>query len=718
MNGEISYVAFKSNHNLKTFKLTKEKMKMKKNNITKRKKIYIDKILQKFKKIRKTDENKWKAQCPVHNDKNPSLSITVKKKNILLKCHAGCETKDILSALGLNFSDLNLKNIDKKVLSNLADSSQHCNGCSLELYAKKKKIPVDFLRELGLQNSKYRDGISLLMPYLDDHGNLISTRYRTSLTGENKFRWKNGSSAIPYGLQKLKEAEEEGYVIIVEGESDCHTLWYKGFPAIGLPGASTWKEDRDAKHFANVQHIYVVHEQDQGGEALINKFKSSSLLNRIKVITLGKYKDPSELYLKSPKKFRKRFRKYLESAVSLSKLIVKDKLKEKKESWKLCKDIADSKNILNLFVKDISKLGVVGEKKLIKVLYLALTSRFLDRPVSIVIKGGPSTGKSFVEEKVLSFFPDQACYKLTASSEKSMIYSDESFKHRFVTFFEASGINKGFQNYIIRTLLSEGYIKYEVTEKSKDGEFKTRNIIKEGPTGLITTTTKISLHNENETRYLSFQSDDTAEQTKKVLEVLAEEKMECVDFSKWRAFQVWLEHKIHQVKIPYRRVLWPLVDPRATRIRRDFKQFVNLIKAHAIIHQRNRKLSSDGKILANFDDYCAVHKIVSESISAGAEASVSKQVKETVLAVKSMKKKHPDRPISVTDIAKFLKIHKSTAKRRVDIAIEGGYLRNREDKIGMPADIVVGDPLPSDRQVFPKPYILLARCLYERNRAA
>ena len=37
-----------------------------------------------------------------------------------------------------------------------------------------------------------------------------------------------------------------GLVVVVEGESDTHTLWNAGFPALGLPGAGNWKEQRDA----------------------------------------------------------------------------------------------------------------------------------------------------------------------------------------------------------------------------------------------------------------------------------------------------------------------------------------------------------------------------------------------------------------------------------------------------------------------------------------
>ncbi len=74
---------------------------------------------------------------------------------------------------------------------------------------------------------------------------------------------------------------------------------------------------------------------------------------------------------------------------------------------------------------------------------------------------------------------------------------------------------------IVRTLLSEGRILYEVVEKQEDGSMGTRRIEIPGPTGLITTTTRLKVHPENETRLLSIPIDDTAAQTKAIMQAIA-----------------------------------------------------------------------------------------------------------------------------------------------------------------------------------------------------
>jgi 5S rRNA maturation endonuclease (ribonuclease M5) len=46
------------------------------------------------------------AQCPAHNDQRPSLSMTPIEGRVLIYCHAGCATKDVVANLGLTMADL------------------------------------------------------------------------------------------------------------------------------------------------------------------------------------------------------------------------------------------------------------------------------------------------------------------------------------------------------------------------------------------------------------------------------------------------------------------------------------------------------------------------------------------------------------------------------------------------------------------------------------
>lgn len=67
----------------------------------------LDKVLSCLDKVKPAGANKWKACCPAHDDKSPSLAITeTSEGKVLLRCWAGCSTQSILKAIGLEFRDL------------------------------------------------------------------------------------------------------------------------------------------------------------------------------------------------------------------------------------------------------------------------------------------------------------------------------------------------------------------------------------------------------------------------------------------------------------------------------------------------------------------------------------------------------------------------------------------------------------------------------------
>ena len=49
---------------------------------------------------------RFSSLCPAHDDKSPSLSITMENDRILLYCHTGCTIDDICISLGIEKYDL------------------------------------------------------------------------------------------------------------------------------------------------------------------------------------------------------------------------------------------------------------------------------------------------------------------------------------------------------------------------------------------------------------------------------------------------------------------------------------------------------------------------------------------------------------------------------------------------------------------------------------
>jgi len=66
----------------------------------------IDELLALLQGVEPAGTDRWKAICPAHADRDPSLSITLKGKAILLTDFGGCQTTDIVKTLGLKMSHL------------------------------------------------------------------------------------------------------------------------------------------------------------------------------------------------------------------------------------------------------------------------------------------------------------------------------------------------------------------------------------------------------------------------------------------------------------------------------------------------------------------------------------------------------------------------------------------------------------------------------------
>jgi hypothetical protein len=257
------------------------------------------------------------------------------------------------------------------------------------------------------------------------------------LSNDDRFRWRKGDAPLLYGLNRLGDGREAGYVVIAEGESCTQTLWFSGIPAVGLPGAGLWREARDAPELDGIETIYVAIEPDKGGETVRAWLARSSLRDRARLLTLPS-KDVSELYIRNPRAFPTVFSEALRTARPWSAVAREVAEAERREAWEVCKELALESSILSRFAEAAAASGVVGEKRALKLLYLVLTSRLLDRPVSLVVKGPSSAGKSFIVEMGLRFFPETAYYAVTAMSERALAYSDEPLSHRFLVLYEAA----------------------------------------------------------------------------------------------------------------------------------------------------------------------------------------------------------------------------------------------------------------------------------------
>ena len=391
--------------------------------------------------------------------------------------------------------------------------------------------------------------------------------------------------------------------------------------------------------------------------------------------------------------------------IDIDELSDEERTARRNVAWATCRELALAPCILDKFAASLQDRGVVGEQTATQLVFLAMVSRLLHRPVSVVVKGPSSGGKSWVTEKTLDHFPVSAYHALSAMSEHALIYSREPLKHRMLVFYEATGMEGDMQTYLVRTLLSEGRLRYETVDKN----LEPRLIEREGPTGAIITTTKVALHPENETRLISVTVDDSSDQTAAVMRAAARRYERGPDdptyYARWHALQAWLELGDREVVVPYAVDLSDRIPPVATRLRRDFPCLLALIETHALLHQANRARDAHGRIVASPEDYAVVRALVVHLFAEAAGKTVNKTVRDTVGAVSDLLSgSHSGYgttldTVSVRQVADALALDVSTVSRRVRKALDGGYL---ETGRGRPFRLKLGAAIPDDLTILPE----------------
>jgi putative DNA primase/helicase len=157
------------------------------------------------------------AQCPAHDDHNPSLSLRRIEGTVLICCQAGCQSVDVLAALNTGLRDL------------------------------------------------YDEPSGARYDYTDAAGVKTRTVHRSPA---KRWRQSGQTTGTPqlYRLPRVLEAVKAGDTIyLVEGEKDVHAVESLGAVATTSPmGATNWgKVDPSPLYGA---HVIVVPDRDQAGD--------------------------------------------------------------------------------------------------------------------------------------------------------------------------------------------------------------------------------------------------------------------------------------------------------------------------------------------------------------------------------------------------------------------------------------------------------------------
>ena len=270
----------------------------------------------------------------------------------------------------------------------------------------------------------------------------------------------------------------------------------------------------------------------------------------------------------------------------------------------------ESPSLMQRIVEDIGLLGVAGEKEFAATVYLTGTSRLLPQPLAVIVQGPSSSGKSYVIKIAASLFPLEAVLVATTLTPQALYYMPAgSLVHRFIVAGERSRLENddtAEATRSLREMISEGHLSKWAPIK-EDGKLRTVQIKQNGPIAYIESTTLTKVFNEDANRCILLTTDEQPEQTRRILTRMAgiysgsaANDMERIR-QRHHAVQRMLEP--YAVIVPYAARLAEKIDHHRVEARRGFPQLMSMIQASALLHQRQRQVDPEGRLLADADDY-------------------------------------------------------------------------------------------------------------------
>ncbi len=212
-------------------------------------------------KMKKRYGDKSQCQCPAHDDKHASLTITKGRKCTLFYCHAGCRVDEILGAVGLEKKDT------------FYDAEPRSPNWRAYVEGREKR-KIEAVYNYVSINGAYAftkircEGKKII------YGKLQNDRFTYGLHDVGRKSYK----AIYGSLQAINKAITESRPIFIpEGEKDVDTLIKQGYTAFTYGGVNDWQSD-----FATLVQgadVFILADNDEPGKRV-----AETIQNDIKAV--------------------------------------------------------------------------------------------------------------------------------------------------------------------------------------------------------------------------------------------------------------------------------------------------------------------------------------------------------------------------------------------------------------------------------------------------
>ena len=222
----------------------------------------FEEILQRFNVVSRNGD-RAQALCPAHKDKQASLTISRGDKCVLLHCHAGCDTSDVLAAVGLKLRDTYYDSEPQKIT------------WKTFVEGKEKRKIEDVYDYVNMLDGAYCFSKIRLEGKRIIYGKIANGRFSYGLSRSTP---RKSYKAIFGNVIEINRAVAEGKAVFIpEGEKDVLTLRKNGYAAFTYGGVSDWQSD--FSQLVKDATVYILADNDPPGKKV-----AETILNDIKPV--------------------------------------------------------------------------------------------------------------------------------------------------------------------------------------------------------------------------------------------------------------------------------------------------------------------------------------------------------------------------------------------------------------------------------------------------
>jgi len=338
---------------------------------------------------------------------------------------------------------------------------------------------------------------------------------------------------------------------------------------------------------------------------------------------------------------------------------------------KYAEEFLESPRLILKIIEDVHMLEVAGEDELIVALYLIGTSRLLDKPLAGIVMGQSSSGKSYLMNTVSKLFPPEVVLMAHKITPRALQYLPTgSLVHRWIVAGERSRLQDdeaAEATRALREMLADGSLSTVVTVSQRNGPPQAVHIQQKGPIAYVESTTLgvRQIFDEDRTRFLLLCPDESPRQTRSIIKRITESSSaprnpDVADsiVELHRAAQRLLEPV--SVLIPFAQQLANCVPPERVEARRTCGHLISLIRASAVLHQKQRSRDENGRVIATIADYNIVREYLIQPLATALGKMLTPGAQELLDVLSYM-----ECPFTVQDVLGKVPWSENTIRARV-----------------------------------------------------